>query len=252
MSPTWVRNIRTTSAPRLTVLKGAGELDSLEVARARLKDRREDVPERFLPQEIKASLEVLREPIAEVGVNRRDRHHDRSRGDVHWSFRERMGTAGSTSRMSARTRLALVSKFLRGMAGGAEREPVTALYAGARIGSTNYVDAGGPARHGPGRARPPARRCAGRAPSARPRSGRAGGPSRRRAPRGVGPRPARCPGLPTTVEFGGMSWTTTALAPIFAPWPIRIGPSSLAPEPIVTLSSTVGWRLPWRSRCRRA
>ena len=52
------------------------------------------------------------------------------------------------------------------------------------------------------------------------------------------------PGLPTTVEFGGTSWTTTALAPILAPWPIRIGPSSFAPEPIVTLSSTVGWRLP--------
>src|SRR4051794_2763967 len=52
------------------------------------------------------------------------------------------------------------------------------------------------------------------------------------------------PGLPTTVELGGTSWTTTALAPIFAPWPIRIGPRSLAPEPIVTLSSTVGWRLP--------
>ena len=37
---------------------------------------------------------------------------------------------------------------------------------------------------------------------------------------------------------------TTLLAPIFAPWPIVIGPSSLAPEPIVTLSCTVGWRLP--------
>jgi hypothetical protein len=37
---------------------------------------------------------------------------------------------------------------------------------------------------------------------------------------------------------------TTLLAPIFAPWPIVIGPSSLAPEPIVTLSWTVGWRLP--------
>ena len=37
---------------------------------------------------------------------------------------------------------------------------------------------------------------------------------------------------------------TTALAPILAPWPIVIGPSSFAPEPIVTLSSTVGWRLP--------
>ena len=37
---------------------------------------------------------------------------------------------------------------------------------------------------------------------------------------------------------------TTLLAPIFEPWPTVIGPSSLAPEPIVTLSSTVGWRLP--------
>ena len=37
---------------------------------------------------------------------------------------------------------------------------------------------------------------------------------------------------------------TTLLAPIFAPWPISIGPSSFAPEPIVTLSCTVGWRLP--------
>ncbi len=37
---------------------------------------------------------------------------------------------------------------------------------------------------------------------------------------------------------------TTLLAPILAPWPIVIGPSSLAPEPIVTLSCTVGWRLP--------
>ena len=52
------------------------------------------------------------------------------------------------------------------------------------------------------------------------------------------------PGLPTTVEFGGTSWMTTVLAPIFAPWPIVIGPSSFAPEPIVTLSCTVGWRLP--------
>src|SRR5436305_476946 len=52
------------------------------------------------------------------------------------------------------------------------------------------------------------------------------------------------PGLPTTVEFGGTSWMTTLLAPIFAPWPIVIGPSSFAPEPIVTLSWTGGWRLP--------
>ncbi len=54
------------------------------------------------------------------------------------------------------------------------------------------------------------------------------------------------PGLPTTVEFGGTSWMTTLLAPILAPWPIVIGPSSSAPEPIVTLSCTVGWRLPTR------
>ena len=52
--------------------------------------------------------------------------------------------------------------------------------------------------------------------------------------------------MPTTVEFGGTSWTTTELAPTLAPWPTVIGPSSLAPEPIVTLSSTVGWRLPLR------
>ena len=52
------------------------------------------------------------------------------------------------------------------------------------------------------------------------------------------------PGLPTTVELGGTSWMTTLLAPILAPWPTVIGPSSLAPEPMVTLSSTVGWRLP--------
>ena len=52
------------------------------------------------------------------------------------------------------------------------------------------------------------------------------------------------PGLPTTVEFGGTSWITTVLAPILEPCPTTIGPSSFAPEPIVTLSSTVGWRLP--------
>ena len=54
------------------------------------------------------------------------------------------------------------------------------------------------------------------------------------------------PGLPTTVEFGGTSWITTALAPILAPWPIVIGPSSFAPEPIVTLSCTVGMALAGR------
>jgi dolichol-phosphate mannosyltransferase len=67
----------------------------------------------------------------------------------------------------------------------------------------------------------------------------ASGPSGRRPSTRTG-----CPGLPTTVEFGGMSWMTTLLAPIFEPCPTVIGPSSFAPEPIVTLSSTVGWRLP--------
>src|SRR4051794_4317647 len=67
----------------------------------------------------------------------------------------------------------------------------------------------------------------------------ASGPSGRRPSTRTG-----WPGLPTTVEFGGASWITTVLAPIFAPWPIVIGPSSFAPEPIVTLSCTVGWRLP--------
>ena len=55
----------------------------------------------------------------------------------------------------------------------------------------------------------------------------------------LGPPPVDAttwPGLPTTVEFGGTSMMTTLLAPIFAPWPTVIGPSSLAPEPIVTLS----------------
>src|ERR1019366_203702 len=67
----------------------------------------------------------------------------------------------------------------------------------------------------------------------------ASGPSGRRPSTRTG-----WPGLPTTVEFGGTSWITTLLAPILAPWPIVIGPSSLAPDPIVTLSWTVGWRLP--------
>ena len=67
----------------------------------------------------------------------------------------------------------------------------------------------------------------------------ASGPSARRPSTRTG-----WPGLPTTVEFGGTSVMTTLLAPIFAPWPIVIGPSSFAPEPIVTLSCTVGWRLP--------
>ncbi len=67
----------------------------------------------------------------------------------------------------------------------------------------------------------------------------ASGPSgrgRRRAPDGRGCR--------RRSSSRGTSWMTTLLAPIFAPWPTSIGPSSLAPEPIVTLSPTVGWRLP--------
>ena len=52
------------------------------------------------------------------------------------------------------------------------------------------------------------------------------------------------PGLPITVEPGGTSSTTTVLAPILAPSPTAIGPSSFAPEPTVTLSPRVGWRLP--------
>jgi hypothetical protein len=50
--------------------------------------------------------------------------------------------------------------------------------------------------------------------------------------------------LPTTVEFGGTSSITTVFAPTLAPWPTTTGPSSFAPEPIVTSSWTVGWRLP--------
>src|SRR5439155_6588998 len=52
------------------------------------------------------------------------------------------------------------------------------------------------------------------------------------------------PGLPTTVELAGTSWITTELAPTFAARPTLIGPSSLAPDPITTSASTVGWRLP--------
>ena len=57
----------------------------------------------------------------------------------------------------------------------------------------------------------------------------------------------RWPGLPITVEPGGTSSTTTVLAPTLAPSPTAIGPSSLAPEPTVTSSPRVGWRLPrWK------
>ena len=54
----------------------------------------------------------------------------------------------------------------------------------------------------------------------------------------------RMAGVADHRRVGGTSWMTTLLAPILAPWPTMIGPSSLAPEPIVTLSCTVGWRLP--------
>ena len=50
----------------------------------------------------------------------------------------------------------------------------------------------------------------------------ASGPSGRRPSTRTG-----WPGLPTTVEFGGTSVITTLLAPIFAPWPIVIGPEQL-------------------------
>jgi hypothetical protein len=52
------------------------------------------------------------------------------------------------------------------------------------------------------------------------------------------------PGTPTTTESGGTGLTTTALAPIRLSCPIVIGPSTLAPAPMVTRSPTVGCRLP--------
>ena len=67
----------------------------------------------------------------------------------------------------------------------------------------------------------------------------ASGPSGRRPSTRTG-----CPGLPTTVASAGTSWMTTELAPILERAPTAIGPSSLAPEPIITWSPTVGWRLP--------
>ena len=87
----------------------------------------------------------------------------------------------------------------------------------------------------------------GQALAARRRPGPAGAASRCPGPPGWRPSTRTgWPGLPTTVEFGGTSWITTEFAPTFAPCPTVIGPSSFAPEPIVTLSSTVGWRLPRR------
>ena len=52
------------------------------------------------------------------------------------------------------------------------------------------------------------------------------------------------PGLPTTVEFGGHVVDDDRVRADLRAVADRIGPSSFAPEPIVTLSSTVGWRLP--------
>ena len=52
------------------------------------------------------------------------------------------------------------------------------------------------------------------------------------------------PGLPTTVELRGTSLTTTLPAPILALSPMVMPPSTLAPAPKMTLSPTVGCRLP--------
>ena len=51
-------------------------------------------------------------------------------------------------------------------------------------------------------------------------------------------------GMPTTVAPAGTSLVTTELAPILAPSPTSIGPSTCAPEPMTTPSRMVGWRLP--------
>ncbi len=48
--------------------------------------------------------------------------------------------------------------------------------------------------------------------------------------------------MPTTVEFGGTSFTTTEFAPIFTFSPIVMSPSTAAPEPTTTLSQMVGCR----------
>ena len=56
--------------------------------------------------------------------------------------------------------------------------------------------------------------------------------------------PDRVAGVADDRAPGGTSSTTTVLAPILAPSPTAIGRSSLAPEPTVTLSPSVGWRLP--------
>ena len=51
-------------------------------------------------------------------------------------------------------------------------------------------------------------------------------------------------GIPTITAPSGTSRVTTALAPIRARAPTAIGPMTCAPEPMMTLSPMVGWRLP--------
>lgn len=48
------------------------------------------------------------------------------------------------------------------------------------------------------------------------------------------------PGLPTTVAPDGISFITTAFAPIFTSSPIVIGPRIFAPAPIKTFFPIVG------------
>ena len=50
--------------------------------------------------------------------------------------------------------------------------------------------------------------------------------------------------MPTMVAPGGTSLVTTELAPMRARVPTWIGPSTCAPEPMMTPSPIVGWRLP--------
>ena len=47
-------------------------------------------------------------------------------------------------------------------------------------------------------------------------------------------------GTPTYVVLSGTSLMTTALAPILDPLPMKIGPRICAPDPMMTLSPTVG------------
>jgi hypothetical protein len=53
-------------------------------------------------------------------------------------------------------------------------------------------------------------------------------------------------GMPIIVAPSGTSLVTTALAPIRARSPTVIGPSTCAPEPMMTPLPIVGWRLPPR------